>query len=645
MIKKATSFILLITLTFLLIAIVYYPGLTGGYVLDDSPNILEPAGIAMQKLSWHDLQKAALSMEKRPISRASFGLNHLVTGFNPFYFKLTNLVIHSINALLVFFIALFLLQRYIKTGKITISARRASLIAFAISFGWALHPINLTSVLYVVQRMNSLSSLFVLIGILFYIRGRMTIDTAPVKGWSLILISPILFLPLAWFSKENGGLLPLFLFIIELTIFRFHTESRTQQKGLYLFYFLLLFLPSLFVLLYLIEHSYIILGGYGNRDFSLAERLMTESRILWIYIRMILLPVPSLFGLFLDDISISTSLTEPITTFPAILSLCGLFIIGLLSIKRAPILAFGLLFFFAGHLMESTVIPLELAFEHRNYLPALGLLFALFFYLGQGVLPDKAIYLRTIAILLLILLFAFQTHLRAWTWSNNVLLYLTTADHHPNSARANYEAGKVYGQMLERGQGNPEINYKNAIKYLERSTSLRKSSTSGLFGIILVSIDSGNKIQASWVEELEHRLSTQPLDQVNIVWLNKLTECVSKNKCAEGDLQIPRLANAAIRYPLADKRNKARLYAVLARYAFSVEIDPVKSVKMARMAVSLMPSDLYHQISLANYLISAGQTTEANSLLSSIEKNDTYHQHKDAISKLRGILNNTITGK
>ncbi|MFW2440680.1 MAG: hypothetical protein ACN4GR_15095, partial [Arenicellales bacterium] len=576
----------------------------------------------------------------RPISRDIVGLNDLADGFYRFYFNLTIIVILRIYALLVLFIAQFLLQRYIKTGNVTLSAKRVSLIALAISLGWALHPINLTNVLYVVQRMNSLSSLFVLAGILFYIRGRMILDTAPLKGWSLILISPILFLPLAWFSKENGGLLPLFLFIIELTIFRFHTESRIQKKGLYLFYFLFLFLPSLLVLLYLIEHSYIILGGYGNRHFSLTERLMTESRILWIYIQMILLPVPSLFGLFLDDIPISTSLTQPNTTLPAILSLCGLFIIALLSIKRAPALAFGLLFFFAGHLMESTVVPLELAFEHRNYLPAVGLLFPLFYYLGHGLLPDKVIYLRTIAISALIILFALQTHLRAWTWSNNVLLYLTTVEHHPNSARANYEAGKVYGQMLERGQGNPETNYQNAVRYLERSASLRKSSTSGLFGIILASIDSGNKIQASWIEELEHRLATQPLEQVNIVWLNRLTECVSKNECDKDDIQIPRLANAAIRYPLADKRNRAQLYAVLARYAFSVEVDPVKSVKMARMAVSLMPSNLYHKISLANYLLSINHRIEAAELLANIERDDIYHQHKKNIDTLKDILNN-----
>ena len=213
---------------------------------------------------------------------------------------------------------------------------------------------------------------------------------------------------------------------------------------------------------------------------------------------------------------LSISLTEPITTIPALIGLIGLFTVAVISVNRAPILAFGLLFFFAGHLMESTFIPLELAFEHRNYLPSIGLLMPLFYYLGFGGEPSKYAGIRTGLMMLIILLFALQTHLRARTWSNNVQLYLTNVHFHPNSPRANYEAGKIFGQRLERGQGNPQINYQEAIKYFERTTALRDNTTSGLFGSILASIDSGHKIKPAWIDELDHRLSNQPLEQVNL---------------------------------------------------------------------------------------------------------------------------------
>jgi len=104
-----------------------------------------------------------------------------------------------------------------------------------IALAWALHPVNLTSVLYSIQRMNSMSAMFVFAGILVYISGRRDIDFKPVTGWIKIFSSVIIFTPLAWFSKENGALLPLFLFIIEITILGFTTNSEKNKKLLYIF--------------------------------------------------------------------------------------------------------------------------------------------------------------------------------------------------------------------------------------------------------------------------------------------------------------------------------------------------------------------------------------------------------------------------
>jgi hypothetical protein len=456
--QKKYFYTMLLPLIPVAILAIYYPGLSGGFVFDDLSNITFLPAIAINELSWDSLKNAALSMDGRPIARASFGLNHLASGFDPYYFKIVNIVVHCINALLVFAVALQLLKQQMKTSKSSNDGSRATLIALAISLCWALHPVNLTSVLYIVQRMNSLSALFVLAGMLSYINGRMALVISPLKGWLLMAASIFLFLPLAWYSKENGILLPVFLFIIEVTIFRFRGLEGQQRIGLYLFHLLFVVLPSILALIYIFQHAAMFQAGYGNRHFNMEERLLTEPRVLWLYIRMILLPTPSAFGLFHDDISASTSLTQPVSTLPALIGLAGLFIFALVSIKRAPILAFGLLFFFAGHLMESTFIPLELAFEHRNYLPSIGLILPLFYYLGSSAATEKYIKARITVGAIFITLLALQTHLRAWTWSDDVRLYLTEVQYHPDSPRANYEAGKVYGQRLERKQGNPQIN-------------------------------------------------------------------------------------------------------------------------------------------------------------------------------------------
>jgi hypothetical protein len=121
--------------------------------------------------------------------------------------------------------------------------------------------------------------------------------------------------------------------------------------------------------------------------------------------------------------------------------------------------------------MESTFIPLELVFEHRNYLPSLGILMPFFYYFLLAGKPQEYTKSRWFIISLFILIFALQTHFRAWQWSDNVKLYLSDVQFHPGSARANYEVGKVFGQRLEQGKGDPQENYQYAIKHFDRVTS------------------------------------------------------------------------------------------------------------------------------------------------------------------------------
>lgn len=633
--KKIYQYALILFLMPAIILAIYYPGLAAGFVFDDFSNIVLSSGIKMQEFSWDSLKNAALSMDGRPIARASFGLNHLVTGLDPFYFKAVNLAIHIVNFILLFFLMQLLICHYIKTGNIQHTDYSTFLIAAAIALAWALHPVNLTNVLYSVQRMNSMSAMFVLAGMISYTRGRTGLDDRPLKSWLLIISSVAVFLPLAWFSKENGALLPLFLFLIELALFRFLVKNNIQKKGLYLFFTIFLLIPAALLFIYMIQRYGLFQNGYGNRNFSLTERLLTEPRVIWLYIRMILLPTQSVYGLFHDDIVVSTSLFDPKTTIFAIAGLMALLVLAIASIKRAPILAFGLLFFFAGHLMESTVIPLELAFEHRNYLPSIGLLMPVFYYLRCGGNVNRYTKSRVALITVIILLLGLYTHFRAWQWSDEIRLYLIEVQHHPKSARANYEAGKIFAQRQERLQGDPKVNYHEAIKYFEQVTALRDNSASGLFGSILISIDSGKRIDPRWIDELAHRLETKPLEQVSLHWLDKTTDCVIRGKCGKNDIQIPRLVKAALSYEKVSNRSKLFLYNVLAKYYYRVEKDYKKAVAYGQKARSAMPSDLYSQVNLVKYLILSGDKIKARKALDSLSRQDINRQHTAEIAKLK----------
>ena len=630
----------------LLVVFIYYPGLSGGFVLDDYSNILHQPDLAMQEWSWAELKRAALSLNTRPIPRATFGIQHLMQGkFDPFWLKFINLVIHLLNTVLLFTISLLLLQQLKKPDASYASDRIYLVTAAAISLAWALHPVNLTSVLYIVQRMNSLSTLFVLAGVLVYITGRKNLTDAPIASWTKILSSIIIFLPLAWFSKENGGLLPLFLFIIELTFFRFKTESRRDRTGLFLFYTLFLLIPAILAGIYILQHPGRFHHGFINRDFDVRERLLTEARVMWMYIRMILIPTPAQFSLFHDDITLSKTLFEPISTLFSVGGLAILLGAALFSIKKLPALAFGLLFFLAGHLIESTFMPLELVYEHRNYLPSFGLIFALFYYLAHLGEKKEKMVIAYASMVTMILLFAMNTHLRVMDWSTNVRFYLTEVQFHPNSPRANYEAGKVYGQLIEMGEGDLESHYKQAVYFFTRSTQLRNNSISGLFGNYLAAIDTDHKVDQAWIDEIKFRLANRPIQAVSTIWLSNMINCIKENKCSADTLQLKDMINAALENQNASNTRKARLYSISADYSYIIDKDLKQAISMAKNAIDYNPGEAKHRLMLINYLVLSEQLVEAGKMLESLKEKDIHGRFYKEIGTLSHLINNSNQGK
>ena len=634
--KKLPAYFSAISLgLILLVGIIYYPGLSGGFVLDDYSNILHQPNLAIQEWSWAELKRAAFSLDTRPLPRLTFGIHHLIQGeFDPYWFKLINLLIHSLSTILVFSIAFLLTQTASRSDSYTENSNRTLVTSAFIALAWALHPVNLTSVLYSIQRMNSMSAMFVFAGILVYISGRRDIDLKPVAGWIKIFSSVIIFTPLAWFSKENGALLPLFLFIIEITILGFTTNSEKNRKLLYIFYLLFLVIPFFLAVYYVLQHPGGFHKGFVNRNFTVIERLLTEARVIWMYIRMILLPTPDQFSLFHDDVQLSRSLTEPLTTLFSIAGIILLSLIALFSRKKYPVLSFGILFFLAGHLMESTFIPLELVYEHRNYLPAFGLIFMLFYSLSQIGRKNNKVLIAYTSMLSLIFLYTMNTHLRVNYWSSDVRFYLTEAELNPDSPRANYEAGKVFGQLIETGNGDLQENYKQAIFFFSKSTQLSKNSISGLFGNILAAIDTGNTIRMEWIDEIIYRISKYPIEAVSVTWLSGMTRCIDKGKCPAGTLHLDRILKAALNNTSVSASRKAMLYLISAEYAYVIDNDIEQAIFMNRHAIQKNPADIKLHLNLINYLIKDGDYKEAGDMLEILKNGDDYARYKATIDTL-----------
>jgi hypothetical protein len=251
-------------------------------------------------------------------------------------------------------------------------------------------------------------------------------------GLALMLSSFLLWYPLAVFSKETGLLLPLFIGLIEIFFFRFRTTTLSKKSFLIIFSAVIV-APCILAAVYSLFHfNDIVLSGYVGRPFSLWERALTQLRAVSAYVFWILAPIPSVLGFYHDDFPISKGWMSPPTTMAALVFIFALLLMALLARKRLPLVSFGILFFFAGHLLESTIFPLELVYEHRNYLPSYGLIIAAVGAIDAGV---KNKNLRHSLPYFPALVFALITWQMAIIWSTPESMYTYMFRTHPNSDR------------------------------------------------------------------------------------------------------------------------------------------------------------------------------------------------------------------
>ena len=555
------------TLLFCILAITvacYLPGLTGHFIFDDGVNIRINPFLKIDSLDFSTLWQASSSGGSSPLSRplsmASFAVNYYVAGMDAYYFKLVNLGIHLLNGVLVFALARLLLGLHLRIRGAA-DDNAASWVAIAVAALWLLHPFNLTGVLYVVQRMTSLAALFTLAGLALYLHGRKKLLDGNKKGFIAIVAAIFVFTPLAALCKENGVLLPLLILVTEATLLRWSAPDHESRRILAAIVGLSVAVPLLFGLFYVLKNPDLILGGYAWRDFSLTERLMTEARVLWFYLNMIVLPGMGEMGLHHDDILISRSLFSPWTTLPAIAGLL-LLAAGAFALRnRQPLLAFGIAFFFVGHAMESTIIPLELAFEHRNYLPMFGILLPLAYYALDSRLHVSSVRVRRIAFLLLIILFAGLTASRAQQWGDTLQMRTLEVERHPRSVRAHTDLAALYNYLPPTSNEDAIDLYNKALLHYRQAADNAPSNIAGLIGMLAVNAQRRLPVDETLLVALEQRLATVPIGPPNKNSLIGAARCMGSGECAVSAEVVERLYRAALSNPLLTANHRSQIIA------------------------------------------------------------------------------------
>ncbi|MTI50156.1 MAG: hypothetical protein FH757_00860 [Alcanivorax sp.] len=456
------SWILILGIAFLC----YLPGLSGPFLFDDFAN-LDALGSYGGVTSWSTFELYLNSGHSgptgRPISLISFLVNDFSWPSSPYSFKYTNVLLHGLNGCLLL-LCLLRILRYLD-----LTDRNILGVAITAAAVWLLHPLFVSTVLYVVQRMAILSTFFVLLGIFGYLVSRSRLRASPGQAYLGMTISLVVGTILAAFSKENGALLPSFILILELTVLcRRYAPSRAWTV-------IFLWAPSIIFLAYLtyvpIEQGFS--SKWPHRDFSPIERLLTESRILWTYLYNLMTFQNAEGGLFFENIRISRSFFDPITTLISVIGLVLVIAVLVLFRQRLPSFALAGLFFLAGHSIESSTIGLELYFDHRNYMPSLFLFLPL--VLGIHVIRDLA--LRAMVIMTLLGTLSFLLIIRADIWGDKSSLAIEWSQQSPSSGRAQRWAAIVLTE-----EGEPE----KALALLNHSlVSLPESHDIAIHRIIL----------------------------------------------------------------------------------------------------------------------------------------------------------------
>ena len=357
-----------------LICIAYSSSLNASWHLDDYQIIVRNDKLHLSHLDFDSLAGtffAGISDKLyRPVSMLSFALNWYIHGADLLGYHIVNIATHCMNALLLYLVALSLLRTPRLAG--IHEDTDTHWIALIAALLWALNPVQTQAVTYIVQRMASLAALFYLTGVYLFLRYKRAASNRSRFAWGLAIGASYL---LAILSKENAVLFPIGIFLIQATFFPAAESQPTDLRRTRVSLMLALFIAGVAIVVFVLEYGSplsFIDTLYANRPFTASQRLLTEPRVLLFYLSLLVFPAPWRLSLS-HDVGVSTSLFHPWTTLPAMVALLVMVGLGLYYLRKKPLGSFACLFFFLNHVVESTILPLELIFEHRNYLPSLFL--------------------------------------------------------------------------------------------------------------------------------------------------------------------------------------------------------------------------------------------------------------------------------
>lgn len=620
-------------LVMLATVVAYWPALQGSFAFDDF-NVLGKLGEFGGVRDWETFKAYVLGGPAGPTGRPLAMLSFLVDANNwpadAWAFKRTNLIIHLANGLL-----LGILTRQILV-VVGVDSKRAEWLALFSAAAWMLHPFLVSTTMYVVQRMTQLAMLCTTAGMVTYLHGRSMLQSNAARAYAVMTASLVGFSVLGVLCKESGAMLPMLVLVLELTILSGHdpAQQRIDRRWLAIF----LVLPSALVVAYLAQYFLRadIFEIAHKREHSLYERVLTQPRVVATYLQHWFVPKLFTSGVFQDHIVKSTGLLTPLTTLATALMHLGIIALAVFRRRQLPLLAFSILFFYSYHLLESTVLNLELYFEHRNYLPAAFLFLPLIVFVDAKIDGRKTF---VAGVLVLAILGGF-TRYSATVWSSYDSMVEAAAYKVPTSARAQV----LYARNLLK-----EGHYDASLRVIDRAADTIPHSAPLLQMSRALIRCSLRQLSEADMDELVKRLAPLRYDGRYLELYEVLVGALAAEQCVgTGLTEMYRLFSTMLENdasltagsrPLSQVHYLAGLTALrlqrpedaMAHFLASVSTNPKPSPTM-RMAELMAAAKYYAEaMELSGIALRQIEEDPAGPTGSSTLMEDTVHEFRKAV--------------
>jgi len=483
--------------------LVFNPALPGIVHFDDIGNLSGLPTIVDPTSAWRWIRDGHAGLFGRPLALITFALQYFEWP-HPEAFLEWNIALHIVNALLLFWLAVLVIARMEEP------AVRQVVIGFSVALTWAVLPLLNTSVLFIIQRMTLLASTFILAGLVGYLKCRGAVRSSWFHQLSALLMLAA-FGGLALLAKESGALVVVYGLVLEFGLIAIARERRLTISAFGLL------LASVLLVAGLIPHAFWHTCAELTRGFDLLQRLGSQGVLLPVYLKGLFLPRigdlnPFRFEYMLRDIP---NLQWGIVIW-FILMISPL-VIWWRGWRLAALVS---AWFFYGHIMESGWVNLEPYFAHRNYLPAMGLVFGLTY--GVFSIRHRRKLWRGIFSAYIIVL-ASLTWMNTSLWGNRDVAAEIWAIEQPRSVRA--ALNLTYG--LESTQG-----LWAAQRYLDRFVAEGRDSVGlRLQGLITACVLDPDSDHSKQLGAVQHAIVTLPYEGWATDLVEKLMERVHRHVC------------------------------------------------------------------------------------------------------------------